>query len=476
MATTFDAIVVGSGPNGLAAAITLQQQGLSVCIVEGDEIPGGGMRTKELMQKGYWSDVCSAVHPLLAASPFFQKLPLSQYGLEFIQPPVLAAHPLDNGRAVSLLQSLEQTSLSLKGDNSVYSSTFSPLVKEWSNIASDVLAPFHFPKYPFKVARFGRLAIQSGMQFSKRFKTVEAKALWAGMAAHSLLPLENFGTSAVGLPLLINAHIGGWPIPKGGSQAIANVLVKYFLSLGGKIETGRFVKQLAELPRSKVVILDVTPKQLLSIADFSSFPNYKKQLKTYRYGAGVFKMDWILDGQVPFLNESCRNAGTVNIGGTIGEIAASEAAIAAGKIHPKPFVLLAQQSLFDPTRAPEGKQVLWGYCHVPNGSNIDCTDLIENQIERFAPGFKKRIVHRHTMTTSQMENYNPNYIGGDINGGKMRLRQLFFKPFYKKSPYKTPLQNIYICSSSTPPGGGVHGMCGYNAAKQVLKDVWNLHL
>lgn len=476
MATAYDAIIVGSGPNGMAAAIALQQQGLSVLVLEKEATFGGGMRTKELLGEGCWSDVCSAVHPLFMTSPFFKKLPLEKFGLEMIQPTILAAHPLVGGDAVVLQQSLSETALGLKEDAEKYQSIFEPLVKNWSQIVDDVLAPFHFPKSPLKMAKFGRIALQSAIHFSKRFQTVEAKALWAGMAAHSLLPLENMGTSAVGLPLLINAHIGGWPIAKGGSQSIANALVAYFLSIGGKIETGVEVGYLDELPSSKVVLLDVTPRQLLSIADFTEKTNYTKQLHNYQYGAGVFKMDWILDARVPFLNEACRNAGTVHVGGTIEEVAAAEAAVAHGRIHPKPFVLLAQQSLFDATRAPEGTQVLWGYCHVPNGSNIDCSEIIENQIERFAPGFKKSIMARHSMNTTQLQNYNANYIGGDINGGKMQLQQLFFRPFFDFSPYRTPLENVYLCSSSTPPGGGVHGMCGYHAAKTVLKDIWKINI
>lgn len=472
--TEYDVVVVGSGPNGLAAAILLQQKGLSVLVVEKDATPGGGMRTKEILQEGFLSDVCSAIHPMFMSSPFFQSLPLVQFGLKFIAPSILAAHPLENGDAVALYQSLEKTAHGLGEDSDVYSSIFSKLKNDWPDIVDDVLAPAHFPKSPFKMARFGLKALTSSSTFSRKFKTEKAKALWAGMAAHSLLPLSHSGTSSIGLTLLINAHLGGWPIPVGGSRSIADALVKYFISLGGKLETNRNIASLDELPKSRATLLDITPKQFLALNDFKTNPNYKKQLQSYKYGAGAFKIDWLLECPVPFLAEDCRNAGTIHLGGNFDEIALSEKAFFDGKIHDQPFVLLAQQSLFDKTRTLDGKQILWGYCHVPNNSNVDCTSLIENQIERFAPGFKNLIIARHSMNAQQMETYNPNYVGGDINGGEMNLKQLFFKPFYDSSPYKTPLDGVYLCSSSTPPGGGVHGMCGYHAAKQVLKDIWNI--
>jgi phytoene dehydrogenase-like protein len=470
----YDAIVIGSGPNGLSAAITLQRAGLSVLVIEGSDIIGGGMRTSELTMPGYWSDVCSAIHPMAAGSPYFQELPLEKFGLEYINPPVLAAHPFDNGSASVLKQSLQETAESLGADKEAYLQLIGSVVNLWPGIAKDVLGPLRIPRHPLNLVKFGLPALRSALSIAKKFKTPEAKGLWAGMAAHSFLPLNELTTAAVGLVLMANGHLTGWPIPKGGSQQIANALGGYFESLGGKIQTGWYVKSLKELPSAKAILFDVGPRQLLDIAGESFSDFYRWQLKKYRYGAGVFKVDWALDGPVPFAAPECREAGTVHIGGSIDEITASEKDAANGKINDKPFVLLAQQSLFDAGRAPEGKQTLWGYCHVPNGSKADRTTAIENQVERFAPGFKERILARHTFNTMQMESYNPNYIGGDINGGILDIWQLYTRPALRLSPYRTSAKGLYICSASTPPGGGVHGMCGHNAAKQALKDIWHL--
>ncbi len=348
------------------------------------------------------------------------------------------------------------------------------MVQKWPRLADDLLGPLRFPKHPLDLANFGLSALQSGLSFAKKFSTPEAKGLWAGMSAHSLLLLDKLTTAAIGLVLMTNGHLNGWPIAKGGSQSIANALANYFESLGGKIQTGWYVKNLKELPSAKAVLFDVSPKQLLQIAGESFSDFYKWQLKKYRYGVGVFKMDWTLNAPVPFAAEECRSAGTVHLGGTIEEIAASEAAAANGKLADKPFVLLAQQSLFDPTRAPEGKQVLWGYCHVPNGSTADRTQVIENQIERFAPGFKDLITGRHTINTAQLEAYNPNYVGGDINNGILDIWQLYTRPAFRFPAYRTSVKGLYLCSSATPPGGGVHGMCGFHAAKRALKDIWKI--
>jgi phytoene dehydrogenase-like protein len=468
----FDAVVVGSGPNGLAAAITIQQKGLSVLLLEAKETIGGGLRSSALTIPGFLHDVCSAIHPLAIASPFFEALPLHQYGLEFIQPPVLAAHPFDNGSAAILDQSLEKTATLLQEDKEVYLKLTQRLTIDWPCIAADVLAPFHFPKHPFSTIRFGLNALTSAQHLASRFSTEKAKGLWAGMTAHAIQPLSNIASSAIGLVLLATGHHKGWPIPKGGSQSIANAMAFYFQSLGGKIETNVNITSLDQLPSSRAVLFDVTPKQLLEIAGskFSSY--YKWQLTNYRYGMGIFKMDWALDGPVPFLNEDCRKAGTVHLGNTFNEIASSELLTSKGKHPEQPFVLLAQPSIIDPTRAPETKHALWGYCHVPNGSTVDMTSAIENQIERFAPGFKDRILAKHVMNTSQMQAYNQNYIGGDINGGIIDIRQLYTRPALRSSPYRTSAKGIYICSSSTPPGGGVHGMCGYHAAQVALKDLF----
>lgn len=470
----YDAVIVGSGPNGLAAAIALQQAGLSVLLLEGKGTIGGGMRSAALTLPGFVHDICSAVHPMAAGSPFFNTLPLEKYGLEYIHPPVAAAHPFDDGTAAVLEHSMEGTARLLGDDERSYLRLIRPIVKNWPVIAPDVLAPFHFPRHPFAMAGFGRHALLSAQTLARRFKTRDARGLWGGMAAHSLQPLSNLTTAAIGLVLIAAAHLRGWPLQKGGTQSLANALAACFTALGGKIETNVYVRSLDQLPFSHAVLLDVTPVQLLEIAGhrFSSF--YKWQLQRYRYGMGVFKVDWALDEPIPFTAPGCRQAGTVHLGNTLEEIAYGEQLTAGGNLPEKPFVLLAQQSLFDDTRAPDGKHTAWAYCHVPNGSTADRTAAIESQVERFAPGFRDRILARHIMNTEQMQEYNANYIGGDINGGVIDIGQLFTRPALRSSPYRTSAKGIYICSASTPPGGGVHGMCGYHAAKQALKDVFKI--
>jgi len=472
----FDAVVVGSGPNGLAAAIALQQQGLSVLIIEGKDEIGGGLRSAELTLPGFVHDVCSAIHPLAIGSPFFNTLPLQEHGLSYVFPDLAAAHPFDDGTAAVLGSSIEETARLLGSDEQAYLKLLKPLVKDWPDIAADVLGPLHFPKHPIAMARFGLNALTSATFLAKRFKSKQARGLWAGMAAHSIQPLSNLTTSAIGLVLMAAAHLKGWPIPVGGSKEIASALASYFISLGGKIETGRFVKSLDQLPSSKAVFFDVTPKQLLQIAGHKFSALYKWQLERYRYGMGVFKVDWALDEAIPFTAKAARGAGTVHIGNTLEEIALSEKLSWQGKHAEQPFVLLAQQSLFDASRAPQGKHTAWAYCHVPNGSVTDMTEIIEKQVERFAPGFRERILATHTMNTAQVEAYNPNYIGGDINGGVIDLGQIFTRPALRSSPYRTSAKGLYLCSSSTPPGGGVHGMCGYHAAKRALKDVFSISI
>ncbi|MDP3469993.1 MAG: NAD(P)/FAD-dependent oxidoreductase [Daejeonella sp.] len=474
--TEFDAIIIGSGPNGLSAAIALQQAGLSVLILEAKDSIGGGLRSAELTLPGFVHDICSAIHPLAAGSPFFNSLPLEQHGLEFIYPEVAAAHPFDDGTAAALSGSVEDTADCLGIDRENYVRLLKPLVKSWPFIVKDVLGPLHFPKHPIDMAAFGLNATRSASSLVGKFKTKEARGLWAGMAAHSMQPLSNLGTSAFGLVLMATGHLKGWPVPRGGSKVIANALASYFLSMGGKIETGVHVRSMADIPASPVVLFDLTPKQILEIAGERFSFIYSWQLKRYRYGMGVFKIDWALDGPIPFTAPECRKAGTVHLGNTFEEIAKGEEMTNAGKIPERPFVLLAQQSLFDSLRAPEGKHTAWAYCHVPNGSEKDMTNAIENQVERFAPGFKDLILAKHTMNTREIEAYNPNYIGGDINGGVIDISQLFTRPALRSSPYRTSARGIYICSSSTPPGGGVHGMCGYNAAKQALKDIFNIKI
>jgi phytoene dehydrogenase-like protein len=466
----YDAVVVGSGPNGLAAAITMQRRGLSVLLIEARGTIGGGTRTAELTLPGFLHDVCSAIHPMAAASPFFQSIPMREYGLELIDPPVAAAHPFDDGEAAVLLRSFDETAWLLGEDEKAYRGMYGPLLDAWPYIAGQVLGPIGVTRHPFDMARFGLLAMRSAKSVASRYKSKQARGLFAGMAAHSFLPLTSATSAAIGLVLSLVGHTAGWPLCKGGSQSLAGTLARYFLSLGGVIETNREITNLDELPQSKAILLDVTPRQLLDIAGDRLSELYRRQMERYRYGMGVFKVDWALSSPVPFKAEQCRAAGTVHLGGTFEEIASSELDGTQGRLAERPFVLFAQQSVFDSSRAPEGKQVAWAYCHVPNGSVVDRTEAIESQIERFAPGFRDCILARHTMNTSQMHAYNPNYIGGDINGGVIDLFQLFTRPALRSSPYRTSVKGLYLCSASTPPGGGVHGMCGYHAASRALKD------
>ncbi|AKD55944.1 phytoene desaturase family protein [Spirosoma radiotolerans] len=470
----FDAVVVGSGPNGLSAAITLQRAGLSVVVLEAKETIGGGLRSAELTQPGFVHDICSAIHPLAAGSPFFRTLPLADHGLEFVDPPIAAAHPFDDGTAAALRRSLVETAQSLSVDEQAYRNLLAPIVQDWPTMAPDILGPLRFPKHPINMASFGLDALLPITQLVKRFKTKEARGLFGGMAAHAIQPLSNLTTSAIALVLMTAGHLYDWPIPKGGSQTIANALASYFRSLGGKIETGQRVQSLKDIPSTRVVLFDVTPRQLLGIAGERFSALYRTQLEHYRYGMGVFKIDWALDGPIPFTAPECQQAGTIHIGGTFEEIADAEQATSSGKHPDKPYILLAQQSLFDPSRSPTGKHTAWAYCHVPNGSTVDRTQIIEQQVERFAPGFRDRILDRHTMNTAQMETYNANYIGGDINGGIIDIGQLYTRPVVSLSPYKTSAPGMFICSSSTPPGGGVHGMCGYHAARVALREGFGL--
>ncbi len=470
----FDAVVVGSGPNGLAAAIALQREGLSVLLLEGKDTLGGGLRSAALTLPGFTHDVCSAIHPLAATSPFLQTLPLREYGLDYIYPPVAAAHPFDDGTAAVLSGTVAETAARLGEDAEAYRKLLGPVTADWPLLAGDVLGPLQFPDHPFRMARFGLRALPPATVLAKFFKTPAAKGLWAGMAAHSIQPLSHLTTSAIGLVLLAAAHLRGWPMPRGGSQAIADALVAYFRALGGKVETGVYVQNLAQLPSAHAVLFDITPRQLLQIAGHRFSSLYRWQLERYRYGMGVFKVDWALDGPVPFRADGCGQAGTVHLGNTLEEIAGSEKSTWDGGHPERPFVLLAQQSLFDPTRAPAGKHTAWAYCHVPHGSRVDMTDAIERQVERFAPGFRERILARHVMDTAGMEAYNPNYVGGDINGGVIDVGQLFTRPALRASPYRTSARGLYLCSSSTPPGGGVHGMCGYHAARTALRDIFRM--
>ncbi|MFD0764296.1 phytoene desaturase family protein [Mucilaginibacter lutimaris] len=470
----FDAVVIGSGPNGLAAAILMQQNGKRVLLIEGKDEIGGGLRTAELTLPGFKHDICSAIHPLAAASPFFKTLPLADHGLSYIYPEIDAAHPLEHAKPALLCRSIDVTAQHLGDDANIYRKLLRSVTKNWPLIDADVLGPLHFPKHPLALASFGLDALKPATLLAKQFKTKQAKALIAGMAAHAMQPVTNMATSAIALVLMATGHLHGWPIPKGGSNSIAKALASYFESIGGKIQTGTYIKSLNQLPSAHAVLFDVTPKQLLEIAGHKFSAIYKWQLERYRYGMGVYKIDWALSEQVPFQSDACRKAGTVHLGNTLNEIRDAEQQTWNGKHPDKPYVLLAQQSLYDDTRAPQGKHTAWAYCHVPNDSTKNMTDVIEKQVERYAPGFKDAILAKHTMDTIQIEEYNPNYIGGDINGGVIDLGQLFTRPALRYSPYKTSEKGMYICSSSTPPGGGVHGMCGYYAAKKALKDIFDI--
>lgn len=477
MKTKYDAIVVGSGPNGFAAAITLLRSGLSVLLIEAKESLGGGIRSAEITLPGFIHDICSSVFPLGQDSPVFKPLGLQQFGLEYLQPRYAIAHPLQDGNAIAVETSVENTAAQLGKDAENYQRIFLPLVKDWPSIRSAFVGPLHLSPFSKEKLRFAGYALSSGIHFAKKhFDTEAAQSLFAGMAAHSMLPLNKLTSSSIAIVLNTMAHVNGWPLAKGGAQQITSALAACFESLGGEIQTENKITSLQQLPPSKVILLDVTPAQLLSIAGEQFSALYKWQLRHYQYGVGVFKVDWAMSQPAPFLNAQCRSAGTVHIGGSIHEITRSEAMIAKGAYPQKPFVLFVQPGVIDPSRAPEGKQTAWAYCHVPNGSIKDMTEVIEKQIERFAPGFQNGILARHTMNTTEMHDYNSNYIGGDINGGAAIPSQLFTRPVLRLSPYRTSAKGVYVCSSSTPPGGGVHGICGYYAARRALKDVFGIGL
>jgi phytoene dehydrogenase-like protein len=467
--SSYDTIVVGSGPNGLAAAITMARAGRTVLVREAQDTIGGGTRSASLTLSGFIHDVCSAVHPLAVASPFFQSLPLADHGLEWIHPPAPLAHPLDDGTAVMLERTVEATLETLGPDAAAYRELMDPLVAQWDQLKTELLGPLRLPRRPFALARFGLRALRSARGLAEsRLKGERARALFAGIAAHSMLPLERIPSAAVGLVLGIAGHAVGWPVPRRGSQSIARALASYLRSLSGEIITGAPVGSLDELPSARAVLCDLTPRQLLRFAGHRLPPAYKQKLERYRYGPAAFKLDWALDGPIPWKAAECSRAGTVHLGGSLAEIALSEREPWAGKPADKPFVLLAQPSLFDPTRAPAGKHTAWAYCHVPNGSTFDMTQRIEDQVERFAPGFRDRILARSVMPPAELERHNANLVGGDINGGVQDLWQIFSRPTLRL--YSTPVKGLFICSSSTPPGGGVHGMCGYFAARTALRS------
>ena len=465
-----DAIVVGAGPNGLAAAIVLAAAGRSVRVLEAAGVAGGGTRSAELTLPGFRHDICSAIHPLALASPFLRTLPLAEHGLSFAHPGLPLAHPFDDGSAAVLARSVDETAAGLGADGDAYRALLGPLAERWEGLVDDLLAPPRVPRHPRVLAGFARTGLRSAAHVAQaRFATPAARALFSGCASHSMQPLDGAATAGFGLMLLTLGHACGWPAAAGGSQTIADAMVSHLRSLGGEVETGRRVTHLRELPPSRVVLLDLTPRQVAAVVGDDLPARYLRALGRYRYGPAVFKLDYALDGPVPWAAPACERAGTLHLGGTLEEIAASEAEVARGGVPARPFVLVAQQSRFDAGRAPDGAHTLWAYCHVPNGSPVDMRDAVERQIERFAPGFRSRIRACSVMGPAAMEAHNANDVGGDINGGAADLRQTLIRPVLRRVPYTTPNPRVLICSSSTPPGGGVHGMCGYHAARAALR-------
>ncbi|HZQ08248.1 MAG TPA: NAD(P)/FAD-dependent oxidoreductase [Anaerolineae bacterium] len=474
--SNYDGVIVGSGPNGLAAAIRLAQAGKRVVVYEANSTIGGGSRSAELTLPGFIHDTCSSIHPLGIGSPFFKTLPLNQYGLEWIQPSAPLAHVWEDGTAVMLEDTVDATARGLGRDGARWAQVFGPLAARWNSLAPMILGPLvRFPRNPFLLGYFGAWGVWSAKFFARRlFREEKTRGLFGGLAAHAILELETPLTASFGMVLGLTAQTVGWPLPRGGSQKIADALACYLKSLGGEIVTNTRVENVNALPKANAFLFDVTPRQLLDIASDHFTARYRRQLQDFRYGPGVFKLDYALDGPIPWKAKEALRAGTVHIGGMLEEISASERAVWRGEPSEHPYVLVVQTSLFDNTRAPEGKHTLWAYCHVPNGSSVDMTERIENQIERFAPGFKNRILARSTMSPAQIEARNANYIGGDINGGVQDFFQLFGRPVWRANPYTTSDKSIYICSSSTPPGGGVHGMCGFHAANAALKWAWGV--
>jgi phytoene dehydrogenase-like protein len=473
----YDAVIIGSGPNGLAAGITLAREGLRVLIVEARDTPGGGMRTAELTLPGFFHDVCSAVHPMALMSPFLTSVPLAKFGLEWAHPDILLAHPLDGGRAAALWRSVGQTAAALPGgDSAAWLRLMEPLVPQARGLFKDLLGPLPiWPDHPLLLARFGLSAMRSATGLAgSRFQSEEARALFAGNAAHGFLPLEQSFTAAVGMALSLAGHAGGWPVARGGSVSITRALTRYFEALGGEIRCGTAVQDVRELPPAQAVLFDTGPHTAARLGAAWLPEGYLKRLRRYRYGPGIFKMDYALSAPVPWTNADCRRAGTVHVGGSMDEIARAERETCQGRAAERPFVLVGQQSLCDPTRAPAGQHTLWAYAHVPSGSSQDFSEIITAQIERYAPGFRDVILASHAMNPQAVEQYNANNVGGDVIGGVMDLRQMFTRPVARCNPYTTPHPKLFHCSSATPPGAGVHGMCGYHAARTALWRVFGM--
>jgi phytoene dehydrogenase-like protein len=476
--SSLDAVVVGSGPNGLAAALTIARTGRAVQVYEGAPAPGGGCRTDELTLPGFRHDVCSAVHPLVLASPFFRTVDLAVRGVKLLNPAVAFAHPLDGGRAGAVVfsmdasASVDETAASLGTDAGAYRRLFAPLARDVDKVLPTVLGPLRGPpRHPVAMARLGLPGLLPLTRLARRFRTEEARGLLAGAAAHSMLPLSTPLTASYGMLFVALAHAYGWPVVEGGSSRVIDALVSELGALGAKVETGRWVKHLTDLPAAGAVLLDISPRHLAELAEERLSRSYKAAVGRFRYGPGVCKVDWALSGPVPWEAPACRRAGTVHLGGTLEEVAASEAEVAAGRHPERPFCLVAQPGVVDPSRAPAGQHTLWAYCHVPSGSSVDMTGRIEAQIERFAPGFLDLVLARATKTAAETERANPNYVGGDITGGMATLRQTLFRPTVRWDNYRTSSPGLYLCSASTPPGGGVHGMCGYWAARSALAGI-----
>lgn len=462
--------MVGSGPNGLAAAITLAQSGRRVRVYEAANEIGGSARTAALTEPGFLHDVCSAVFPLAIASPFFATLPLAQHGLDWVHSPALLAHPFDDGTAVVLERSVAATARELGLDGPAYENLLGGFVREWDTLKTLVLAPLAVFAHPWTMLRFGRFGLRSAQALAfSMFRGDRARALFAGIAAHSSLPLDRPVSAGYGLVLAIAGHAGGWPLAKGGSRALSLALGAYLESLGGEVVTDRPILALEELPRAPVVLCDASPRGLLQIAGQRLPPRYRRRLTAFHYGPAAYKLDYALSAPVPWKADACRRAATVHLGGTFAEIAESERAPSNGRCAEHPFVLLVQPTLFDPGRAPPGKHTVWAYCHVPNGSSVPMWERIEQQIERFAPGFRDCIIARSIKPPAALESWNPNLVGGDINGGLPGLSQVWARP--TRRTYSTPVRGLYLCSSSTPPGGGVHGMCGYFAARRAIMEL-----